>query len=316
MFKNALVSCTNKVGLVEFLKPYVALGLRVVSTGGTAEHLRKNAIPVVEIFEQTGFPEVMDGRVRTLHPKVHMALLARAWVPADMELLKESGIQPFDLVVGNLYDFENYVGKGLPDSELIEHIDIGGPSFLRSAAKNFSRIAVVVDPADYSWISKKTMLTDADRKRLAVKVFKTTANYDQMIARELERSENSVSDEAGTHALLPVKLAVEARLKQSLRYGENPSQKAAWYVTGDQESVGLHQSEVLQGKELSYNNLLDLESAVACVRQFSTPTTVIVKHNNPCGVASDSVALNAVKKALASDPISAFGGIVAVNTPM
>lgn len=307
MFKNALVSCTNKTGLIEFLKPYVDKGLRVVSTGGTAEHLRKGGIPVVEVFEQTGFPEVMDGRVRTLHPKIHMALLARDWVPKDMTLLKESGIEPFDLVVGNLYDFENYVGKGLPDSDLIEHIDIGGPSFLRSAAKNFSRVAVVVDPSDYAWISKKVSLTNEDRKKLAVTVFQTTAKYDQMISKELESS--SVPG-------LPSKLVVEAEMKQPLRYGENPSQKAAWYVVGNPTSIGLHQSEVLQGKELSYNNLLDLESAVACVRQFTEPTAVIVKHNNPCGVASDASGLVAVQKALASDPVSAFGGIVAVNTAM
>ena len=310
MFKNALVSCTNKTGLVEFLKPFVAKGLRVVSTGGTAEHLKQNGISVTEVFEQTGFPEVMDGRVRTLHPKIHMALLARAGVSGDETLLKDNGISPFDLVVGNLYDFENYVGKGLTDSELIEHIDIGGPSFLRSAAKNFFRIAVVVDPADYRWISEKRELTEADRKQLAVKVFETTSKYDQMIAKELGRGglERETSFES--------ELFLRAELKQPLRYGENPSQKAAWYIEPSKTSLGLHRSQVLQGKELSYNNLLDLESAIGCVRQFQQPTSVIVKHNNPCGVASDSNLASSVKRALASDPISAFGGIVAVNRPM
>lgn len=295
MFKNALVSCSNKDGLVAFLRPLQAKGLRIVSTGGTAKVLKDAGLSVVEVMEQTGFPEVMDGRVKTLHPHIHMALLARADVKEDQDTLKKYKIEPFDLVVGNLYPFE-----GNPS---VETIDIGGPSFLRAAAKNFSRITVVSDPSDYGWISEKQDLTLDERRRLASKVFAHTAAYDAMISRFYNEGQ---SLDFRDHCL-------GGAFVQKLRYGENPQQMATWYrVRG--EPHGLHEVQVLQGKELSYNNLLDIEAAVSVVREFRRQQTcVAVKHNNPCGVATAAAPLEALKKAIAADPQSVFGGIVATN---
>lgn len=299
MFKNALVSVSDKTGLVEFLKPFVAKGLRVVSTGGTLKHLRDAGIAAIDISKQTGFPEVMDGRVKTLHPRVHMPILSRHGNHEDEQLLKKEGLEPFDLIIVNLYPFEEARLKGLKGEELIEFIDIGGPSLLRAAAKNHNRLAVVCDPTDYTWISGKNELTLADRQRLAARVFKHTSSYDDLIAKTL-----SMSDEG------PVSLM--GRLVSELRYGENPHQKAEWYQKP--EAVGgLHEAKILHGKALSYNNLLDLEAAVATVRGFKDPASVAVKHNSPCGVGTGRNVHEAVARSIQADPVSVFGGIIAVN---
>lgn len=299
MFKNALISVSNKDGLVDFIKPLVAKGLRVVSTGGTAKHLREHGIAVTEVAEQTGFPEMMDGRVRTLHPYIHMPLLARSRVPEDMRLLNEHKLQPFDLIIVNLYPFEAATYKDLPDDELIEYIDIGGPSLLRAAAKNHERIAVVCDPSDYQWIAQKQELTLSDRRKLAARVFVHTSQYDALIAKTLDSEKTAMAPLAGS-------------LIQELRYGENPAQKAWWFKTGGARS-GLHEAEILHGKALSYNNILDIDAAAATVRNFQSPCAIGVKHNNPCGAGVAREISQALRLALKADPVSIFGGIVATN---
>ena len=300
MFKNALVSVSDKTGLVEFLKPYVARGLRVVSTGGTLKHLKENGIAAIDISEQTGFAEVMDGRVKTLHPRVHMALLSREGVAEDAALLKKEGLEPFDLLIVNLYPFEQARARGVEGDELIEFIDIGGPSMLRAAAKNFSRLAVVCDPNDYKWITAKKELTLADRRRLATSVFKHTSSYDDLIAKTLAADESEKP------------LSLSGSLVSELRYGENPQQKA-WWMKDPAVGHGLQDARILHGKPLSYNNILDLDSAVLAVRDFSEPCAVAVKHNNPCGVGTNKSAAGAVARAIAADPVSVFGGIIALN---
>jgi phosphoribosylaminoimidazolecarboxamide formyltransferase/IMP cyclohydrolase len=301
MFKQALVSVSDKSGLVEFLKPLVAKGLKIVSTGGTFKHLKDNGIAVTDISQLTKFPEVMDGRVKTLHPNVHMGLLARDFVPGDLELLKQHGLEPFDLVIVNLYPFEEAFKnrQKLNDAEMIEKIDIGGPSMLRSAAKSFPRICVICDPKDYSWISQKPELTLADRKNLAAKVFAHTSTYDSLVFKFL-------NPEWGPEFSLGGKQVME------LRYGENPQQKASWYSLAG-SSEGLHFSEIIQGKALSYNNILDLDASLKLALLFEQPVCVSVKHNNPCGVASDKDFFTAVEKSIKADPVSVFGGIIAVN---
>ncbi len=299
MFKNALVSTSDKTGLVEFLKPLVAQGCRIVSTGGTSKHLRENKIPVVEVSEQTGFPEVMDGRVRTLHPSIHMPLLARLNVPEDVELLKKNKLEPFDLVIVNLYPFAEALQKNLPEDELIEFIDIGGPSLLRAASKNFDRIAVVCDPKDYAWILEKRELNFEDKKKLAAKVFFHTSSYDAMIAQTL--------DPTATQSFIST-----GELTQELRYGENPQQKAWWYHQSLAQN-GIQNAKILHGKALSYNNLLDIEAAARVAREFSENVMVAVKHNSPCGIAVHSNSGEATRLALAADPVSIFGGIVVSN---
>lgn len=300
MFKNALVSVSDKSGLVDFLKPYVSKGLRVVSTGGTLKHLRENGIPAIDVAEQTGFPEVMDGRVKTLHPRVHMALLARAGNAEDTALLKKEGLDPFDLLIVNLYPFESARTKNLPDDELIEFIDIGGPSLLRAAAKNHERCAVVCEPEDYSWISGKNELTLADRRRLAGRVFSHTSRYDDLIAKTIL-----------SEAERPVTLV--GRKVGDLRYGENPHQSATWFRLPEMSS-GLHDAKILHGKPLSFNNILDLDAAVGALGELAEPAAVAVKHNNPCGVGTDSRSIStAVARAIQADPVSVFGAIIACN---
>lgn len=303
MFKNALISTSDKNGLLEFVKPLADRGMRVVSTGGTSKFLRENKIKVIEVAEQTGFPEVMDGRVRTLHPSIHMPLLARQNVAEDMALLKENNLEPFDLVIVNLYPFADALKKGVHGEELIEFIDIGGPSLLRAAAKNMDRIAVVCDPSDYQWILEKAgrgeSLTLDDRKRLAGKVFSHTSKYDALIAKTL------MSDS-------PAAQSLTGELVQELRYGENPQQKA-WWFKNPGATHGLHDAKILHGKALSYNNLLDLEAAVRALRDFKNPAAVAVKHNNPCGIGTAKTIEQAVERTLVADPVSVFGGIVAIN---
>lgn len=300
-FKNALVSVSDKTGLVEFIKPLADAGTRIVSTGGTSKMLRDAGVDVVDVSEQTGFPEVMDGRVKTLHPNVHMALLARKDHSGDAGVLESNGIEPFDLVVGNLYPFAEALKKNLPLNQQVEFIDIGGPSFLRAAAKSFERIAVVCDPSDYSWILDSAELTEEQRRKLAGKIYAHTSKYDSMISDYL------LEGKAGEEWTLG------GQKVSSLRYGENPQQKADWYGFAG-AGGGLHEAEKIQGKELSYNNLLDLDAAISTLRDFDGgPACVSVKHNNPCGIGTGATIEEAVRLSLKADPVSVFGGIVALN---
>jgi phosphoribosylaminoimidazolecarboxamide formyltransferase / IMP cyclohydrolase len=303
VFKNALVSVSDKTGLIEFLEPYCRQGLRVVSTGGTLKHLRENGIAALDVAEQTGFAEVMDGRVKTLHPRVHMSLLAREGHAGDMDLLRREGLEPFDLVVVNLYPFESARTRNLADRELIEYIDIGGPSMLRAAAKSHDRIAVVCDPEDYGWVAAKKELTYADRRKLAARVYAHTSRYDDLIAKSLAAPEDLEGQLGDTLVGRPV---------AGLRYGENPHQKAFWYRLPE-ASGGLHEAKILHGKPLSYNNLLDLDAAVGAVTEFHEPAAVAVKHNNPCGIGTHAQTNQAVHRAIQADPVSVFGGIIAIN---
>ena len=320
MYKNALVSVSDKTGLVEFLRPLVEKGLRIVSTGGTAEHLKKNGFKVVDISEQTGFPEVMGGRVKTLHPNVHMALLSRVGNAEDDKLLAQSGLQPFDLLICNLYPFEQAYKKNVAEDkhksdlvaeDLIEQIDIGGPTLLRGSAKNFARMTVLCDPADYNMVLGNENSIQ-QRQYLAAKVFAHVSCYDSLVAQALGyyQQKNNQAETVAQDLLLTT-----GRKVLDLRYGENPQQWAGWYQrTG--AVTGLHQSQILQGKPLSYNNILDVDAALRLASRFENPTAVAVKHNNPCGVASsDSLSL-ALRQAVQSDPVSVFGGIIAVNRPL
>lgn len=306
-YKNALISVSDKSGLIDFVTPLAKAGMRIVSTGGTAKHLRDAGLAVVDISDQTQFPEILDGRVKTLHPKVHMGLLARQDLAAHREVLKTYEVEPFDLVICNLYPFEESAKKGLSGLDLIEQIDIGGPSMLRSAAKNFQTVTVVCDPEDYPRVLAAHSVAELNRE-LAAKVFQHTAYYDSLIAQKLYEFLDS---QEGSRAIASVPM----KLKQTLRYGENPHQQAQWW-TEPLAKTGLQHAEILQGKELSYNNLLDIDAALQLVIQFSTPGAVAVKHNNPCGVAVDSIFTTAVTKALKADPVSVFGGVVALNRPV
>lgn len=299
------MSASDKTGLVEFLKALPSLNLELVSTGGTYEYLKKNNLPVIDVSQVTGFPEVLDGRVKTLHPNIHMGILADQQNAAHMDQMKTHNVKVFDMIVGNLYPFEKTALN--PDAtfdELIENIDIGGPSFLRAAAKNHRSVIVVCDPSDYSWIQQKINLKTFDlhdRLKLALKVFSMTSYYDAMIVSQL-----------GGASIEAEYLNLPLRRKQALRYGENPQQMAAWYVN-PLEKRSLASAQIHQGKELSYNNILDLEASVQLARQFDLPACVAVKHNNPCGVAVGISLHEAAAKAIDSDPKSIFGGIVALN---
>lgn len=312
IFKRALVSTSDKTGLVDFLQPLSKSGCEIVSTGGTSKYLRENGIPVKEVAEVTGFPEVMDGRVRTLHPKIHMGLLARSFVPEDFKLLKEHGVTPFDLVVVNLYPFAQALAKGLEGDELIEQIDIGGPSLLRAAAKSFERLTVVCEPTDYKEIlsrAEEKTLDKTYRQHLAAKVFAHCSKYDSLIAAVLGSDGEKDAD-------LPSHFDLHLDKKMSLRYGENPQQKAGFYSGLQGHPLSLNSADQKQGKELSYNNILDLEAAVSVVSEFEKPACVIIKHNTPCGVAVEKTIKDAYDKAFQADSVSAFGGIVALNRPV
>lgn len=291
---------SDKTGLVDFLRPWVQRGLVVYSTGGTAEHLRQHQIPVKDVSELTQFPEVLDGRVKTLHPHVHMSLLAKRDNLQHQQTLKEYNLELFDLVVCNLYPFEEAVLNNLKESELIEKIDIGGPTQLRAAAKNYQFMTVLSDPADYPFFAERTPNLE-ERKKLAGKVFQRISIYDQMIAKKLLGEDPVFYTEGGY-------------LHQRLRYGENPHQQAFWYREAGQ-AKGWHQAHIHQGKELSYNNLLDLDAAVLALRLFATDkfSGVIVKHNNPCAMATAGNGSEMLQKLLLCDPVSMFGGIVAIN---
>jgi phosphoribosylaminoimidazolecarboxamide formyltransferase/IMP cyclohydrolase len=312
---RALLSVSDKRGLVEFAKGLAALGWEIVSTGGTAEALRREGVPVTLVEQVTGFPEMMDGRVKTLHPKVHGALLARRDNSGDVAAMKQHGITPIDLVAVNLYPFRETVAKpGTTFEQAIEQIDIGGPSMLRSAAKNHADVIVVVDPNDYPMVLdalKKGGLTPGAspgnpdlRRRLATKVFSHTAAYDTAILGYLARS-----DEA-----MPDRLALALERQQALRYGENPHQRAALYATDER---GIRDLRQLHGKELSFNNLLDVDAAVTAVAPWGPegrPACAIIKHTTPCGIALGRNAADAYQRALATDRTSAFGSVIAFNT--
>ena len=318
--KRALVSVTDKTGVVEFVKTLEdEFGVEVISTGGTARVLADAGVNVVPIEQYTGFPEMMDGRVKTLHPKVHGGLLARRDDEKHMAEAAEHGIGMIDLVCVNLYEFEKTVAK--PDvtfADAIEHIDIGGPSMLRSAAKNADAVTVVSDPADYAAVLAEMRANDGattleTRRRLQLKVYQTTAAYDTAIAAWLGEQAAKASAEGEATSAFPEKFVLTATKEQDLRYGENPQQAAAFYVSPDAPEHSLARAEQIQGKPLSYNNILDADAAWAAVREFDEPAVVILKHQNPCGSATAANVTEAYDRAFACDPISAYGGIIAVN---
>jgi phosphoribosylaminoimidazolecarboxamide formyltransferase/IMP cyclohydrolase len=316
---RALISVFDKTGIVEFAKRLEALKIEILSTGGTAKLLREAGVAVRDVSDFTGWPEMLGGRVKTLHPKVHSGLLFRRENVEDQKQAAEHGIAPIDLVVVNLYPFEATAAKaGLAAEELIENIDIGGPTMLRSAAKNFESVTVLTDPADFERVAKEIEAagdtTPATRLELARKVFATTSRYDGMITMELERL-SAASGHVALEAkpVLPERVHIALRREQELRYGENPHQAAALYVPAGRKSEGLAAAKQLQGKELSYNNFVDLEAARSLAAEFKNPAAVIIKHNNPCGTAEQPTLLDAYLKALACDPVSAFGGVLAFN---
>jgi len=318
--ERALISVYDKAGVVEFAKRLAALGIEILSTGGTAKLLRESGVKVKDVSEFTGWPEMLGGRVKTLHPKVHGGLLFRRGNAEDRKQAAEHGIGAIDLVAVNLYPFEATATKAaLPAEELIENIDIGGPTMLRSAAKNFESVTVVTDPADYGRVAAeleaKRETSLETRLALARKVFSTTSRYDGMITTELERLQAGASGqvELGEKAALPERVHVALEKQQSLRYGENPHQAAALYVTAGRAPSGLAAAKQLQGKELSYNNFVDLEAARSLAVEFEKPAAVIIKHNNPCGTAEQESLREAYLKALACDPVSAFGSVIALN---
>jgi phosphoribosylaminoimidazolecarboxamide formyltransferase/IMP cyclohydrolase len=312
-----LISVSDKTGVIELARGLSTSGLEILSTGGTARALAAAGVPVTEVGDFTGAPEILDGRVKTLHPRIHGGILGRA-TAAHRSEMQAAGIVPIDLVVVNLYPFRETVARGAPFDEIIENIDIGGPTMIRSAAKNHERVAVVVDPADYAAVLAEIdaggEISEATRFRLARKAFAHTAAYDGAIASHLGRFTAPDAPPAD----FPESLHVGGTLARALRYGENPHQKAAFYaLDGAPAGPSLARARVLQGKELSYNNLLDLDAALRICAEFAAPAATIVKHNNPCGAAiSDKGVADAYRRARETDPVSAFGGIVAVNRPV
>ncbi|WP_417898199.1 bifunctional phosphoribosylaminoimidazolecarboxamide formyltransferase/IMP cyclohydrolase [Bacillus haimaensis] len=307
---RAIVSVSNKAGIVPFVQQLVELGVEVISTGGTKMILEENGVQVTGISAVTGFPEILDGRVKTLHPMIHGGLLARRGDASHQQQLSEHGITPIDLVVVNLYPFKETISKeGTTFEDAIENIDIGGPTMLRASAKNHQDVTVMVDPADYEGVlneireSGKT--TVETRRRLAAKVFRHTAAYDAMIARYLTEAVEEAHPES---------LTVTFEKKQDLRYGENPHQKAAFYEAPLASKFSIASATQLHGKELSYNNINDADTAIQIVKEFTEPAVVAVKHMNPCGVGVGATALEAYQRAYEADPVSIFGGIVAFNT--
>ncbi|MEY3220156.1 MAG: hypothetical protein RIT27_1513 [Pseudomonadota bacterium] len=308
MIQRALISVSDKTGVVEFARSLHAKNVEILSTGGTAKLLMQNKIQVIEVSDYTGFPEMMDGRLKTLHPKIHGGLLGRRGI--DETVMQQNNISPIDLVVVNLYPFEQTVAK--PDCDLetaIENIDIGGPTMLRAAAKNHQSVTVVVDSADYNVVLKEMEENNGDttketRFNLALKVFEHTARYDGAIANYLGKQLDKD---------FPRTLSFQFKKTQSMRYGENPHQNAAFYVEHSPKEACIATSKQIQGKELSYNNVADTDAALECVKCFDEPACVIVKHANPCGVAVGENILSAYNRAFQTDPISAFGGIIAFN---
>lgn len=304
---KALISVSDKTGVVEFAKGLVALGWEILSTSGTMKLLKESGVPVTSVSDVTGFPEICDGRVKTLHPKIHGALLARRDIPEHMKELKDNGIDTIDLVCVNLYPFRETIAK--PDvtmEDAVEHIDIGGPSMLRSAAKNWESVTVVCNPADYETILSEIKAdgntTRETRLKLSAKAYTHTAEYDMAISTYMR-----------AQAGLPEKLFLEYDMKQELRYGENPHQEAKFFASTVKEPFSLATAEQLNGKELSYNNIQDANATLNIAREFDEPFCVGVKHMNPCGSATGKTIAEAWKKAYEADKTSIFGGIVAAN---
>jgi phosphoribosylaminoimidazolecarboxamide formyltransferase/IMP cyclohydrolase len=315
--KQALISVSDKTGVLELARSLAQMKVSILSTGGTAKLLSQNGVAVTEVADYTGYPEMLDGRLKTLHPMIHGGLLARRDLPEHMAAIKDAGIEPIDLVVVNLYPFTQTIAK--PDCALedaIENIDIGGPTMLRSAAKNHSGVAVVVDPADYPALLAELQKNDcrvsaATRFDLAKKVFTHTAAYDGAISNYL-----TSLDAAQKSRDFPQRLTLQFAKMQEMRYGENPHQSAAFYRDIEPAPGSLAGYTQLQGKELSYNNIGDSDAAWECVKTFAEPACVIVKHANPCGVAIGNTVLEAYRRAFQTDPTSAFGGIIAFNRPL
>jgi len=319
---NALLSVSDKTGIVEFAKELHALGIKLLSTGGTAQLLAKEGLPVTEVAEVTQFPEMLDGRVKTLHPKVHGGLLARRELPAHMAALKEHGIDTIDLLVVNLYPFEATVAKaGCTLADAIENIDIGGPAMVRSAAKNWKDVGVITSADQYAAVLAELKaggkLSDPLRFALSVAAFNRIAQYDGAISNYLSSvqfdADKLSEDYVPAMAVFPAQANMFATKVQDLRYGENAHQQAVWYRDLAPVAGSLATGVQLQGKELSYNNIADADAAWECVKSFEVPACVIVKHANPCGVAVGLDALSAYSKAFQTDPTSAFGGIIAFN---
>ena len=310
--RRALISVSDKDGIIEFARTLHDRGIEILSTGGTAKLLIDNMIPVMEVSKHTGFPEIMDGRVKTLHPKIHGGILGRRGI--DDGVMKDNDIAPIDLVVVNLYPFEATVANedcSLDDA--IENIDIGGPAMVRATAKNHAYVSIIVDPVDYQRVLEELhkndgVISDATRFDLAVKAFEHTSNYDGMIANYLGRVK-----EDGTMDELPRTINLQFSKVQEMRYGENPHQHAAFYTEKNPADASIATAKQLQGKELSYNNIGDTDAALECIKQFDEPACVIVKHANPCGVSVNNSLLEAYNTAYSTDPESAFGGIIAFN---
>ncbi len=307
---RAIISVSDKSGVTDFAKDLSQLGFEIFSTGGTQKALEKAGVPVKSVSGLTGFPEILDGRVKTLHPIVYGGILARRDLPEHMSQLAEHTIEPIDLIAVNLYPFVQTVSKeGVTQDEAVENIDIGGPSMIRAAAKNFASVIVVVDPADYQPVVEKLKqgsIELAERKRLAQKAFQHVAVYDTAIAQYLRQ------DTEG----FPEDMTIALKKRYGLRYGENPHQQAAFYAepaVGEKKATGITWAEQLGGKELSFNNILDADAAWGVVTDFSAPTVAVIKHTNPCGLASHEDITEAYRRALSGDPVAAFGGIVASN---
>ena len=312
--KRALISVSDKTGVIELAKGLEAIGAEILSTGGTAKALRDAGITVTDVAAYTGSPEILDGRVKTLHPKIHGGLLGRRSVPAHVEQMAQHNIGPIDAVVVNLYTFEATIAK--PDchfEEAIENIDIGGPSMLRSAAKNHDDVLVVVDPADYTRVLdavKGNAVTRELRRELAMKVFQHTARYDSVIAGYLEKQAPRGETK------FPKLLSLQFELAETLRYGENPHQQGAFYRELSSNEPSVSRGKILHGKAMSYNNFLDANSALELAKEYDECAVTIIKHNNPCGVALGTTPVEAYVKARETDPVSAFGGVIAFNRPV
>jgi phosphoribosylaminoimidazolecarboxamide formyltransferase / IMP cyclohydrolase len=315
IIKQALISVSDKTGIVEFAQALSQCGVTILSTGGTAKELKNAGIDVIEVSDYTGFPEMLDGRVKTLHPKIHAGILAQRDLATHMEIMERMSFPAIDLVVVNLYPFSETIAKVSSSlEEAIENIDIGGPTMVRAAAKNYKSVAVVTDPEDYSAVlseikSNNCMVSEENRFHLACKAFSHTAAYDSVISNYL----TGISSD-GQHKKFPANLNLNFTIAQDLRYGENPHQEAALYRDDSSAAAGsLASYNQLQGKELSYNNIADADAAWECVKTFSSPACVIIKHANPCGVAVSDNPLMAYNAAFSTDPTSAFGGIIAFN---
>jgi phosphoribosylaminoimidazolecarboxamide formyltransferase/IMP cyclohydrolase len=309
--QRALISVSDKTGIVELAKGLEALGAEILSTGGTAKTLREAAVTVIDVAAYTGSPEILDGRVKTLHPKIHGGLLGRRRLPAHVEQMRQHQIGPIDVVVVNLYPFEATIAKpNCPFEEAIENIDIGGPSMLRSAAKNHEDVLVVVDPTDYPRVleaARGGSVPSSLRRELALKVFQHTARYDSLIAGYLERQVQ------GAETKFPALLSLQFERVETLRYGENPHQQGAFYRDLQSKEPSASRGKILHGKAMSYNNFLDANSALELVKEFDQTAVSIIKHNNPCGAALGDTPVEAYVKARETDPVSAFGGVIAFN---